>query len=211
MQAILVQMDLDNALFGFKNCSQLEIKRRNNEGIRKLYLKFIFWITVFKMFWRRSSSLCYGKNWNNCARRRVLLANCTWSIIFILIVWRNVRLLNLAVFKENVVDLKTFEVKYDKEGLDLTLLCLLPASYILFRNTFLFSHDTLNIEDVMMLFIQMRRWSISFEFGLMEIALFVDDSGRSKSRSNLTNKIYNYYKRNGHLVRDCLNCRIMKN
>lgn len=51
----------------------------------------------------------------------------------------------LALFKEIVVNLETLEVKYDEEDLALILLCLLSTS---FRDTILYSRDTLTMEEV---------------------------------------------------------------
>ena len=50
---------------------------------------------------------------------------------------------HLTVFKENVYDLETMEVKYDEEDLGLILLCSLSYSYSTFRDTILYSLDTL--------------------------------------------------------------------
>ena len=54
----------------------------------------------------------------------------------------------LTVFKEIVSYLKTVEVKYNENDLGLILLCLLPSSYVTFRDTILYSHDTLTLEEV---------------------------------------------------------------
>jgi len=40
------------------------------------------------------------------------------------------------------------EVKYGKEDLGLILLCSLPSSYSNFRDTILYSHDTLTLNEV---------------------------------------------------------------
>ena len=50
---------------------------------------------------------------------------------------------HLSVFKEIVSDLQSMEVDYDDEDLALILLCSLPSSFTNFRNTLLYSHDTL--------------------------------------------------------------------
>ena len=46
------------------------------------------------------------------------------------------------------MDLETLEVKYDEQYLGLILLCSLPASYANFRDTVLYSHDALTINEV---------------------------------------------------------------
>ena len=40
------------------------------------------------------------------------------------------------------------EVKYDEKDLALILLCLLPPSYSNFRDTILYSYNTISMEDV---------------------------------------------------------------
>ena len=51
-------------------------------------------------------------------------------------------------FKELVVDLKTLEVKYEEEHLELILLCSLPVSYVTFRDMILYSRDTLTLNEI---------------------------------------------------------------
>ena len=55
---------------------------------------------------------------------------------------------HLTTFKEIVADLQTLEVKYEDEDLGLILLCSLPASYATFRDTILYSRDTLTLDEV---------------------------------------------------------------
>ena len=55
---------------------------------------------------------------------------------------------HLIVSKEIVSDLETIEVKYNEEDLGLILLCSLPSLYTTFRDTILYSHDTLTLEEV---------------------------------------------------------------
>ena len=51
-------------------------------------------------------------------------------------------------FKEIVADLETLEVKYEEEYLGLMLLYLLPNSFATFRDTILYSRDTLTVNKV---------------------------------------------------------------
>ena len=55
---------------------------------------------------------------------------------------------HLTIFKEIIYDLETIEVKYDEEDLYLILLFLLPFSYANLRDTILYSHGTLTLDDV---------------------------------------------------------------
>ena len=55
---------------------------------------------------------------------------------------------HLMTFKEIVADLETLEVKYEEEDIGLMLLCSLPNSYATFRDTILYNHDTLILNEV---------------------------------------------------------------
>ena len=55
---------------------------------------------------------------------------------------------HIMTFKEIVIDLETLEVRYEEEDLGLMLLCLLPNSYANFRDTILYSRDTLTLNEV---------------------------------------------------------------
>src|SRR5438132_1885601 len=55
---------------------------------------------------------------------------------------------HLSTFKEIVSDLNAMEVKFNDEDLALMLLCSLPPLYSNFRDTILYSHDTLTLSEV---------------------------------------------------------------
>jgi hypothetical protein len=55
---------------------------------------------------------------------------------------------HLSVFREIVADLQSMEVTYDDEDLGLILLCSQPGSFANFRDTILYSRDTLTMNDV---------------------------------------------------------------
>ena len=55
---------------------------------------------------------------------------------------------HLTVFKEIIADLEALEVQDDEDDLGLILLCLLPSSYSTFRDTILYSCDTLTLDEV---------------------------------------------------------------
>ncbi|KAG8473757.1 hypothetical protein CXB51_035572 [Gossypium anomalum] len=54
----------------------------------------------------------------------------------------------LTVFKEILSNLEAMEVQYDKEDLGLILVCSLPPSYSTFRDTILYSHESLTVDEV---------------------------------------------------------------
>ncbi|KAF3665269.1 Retrovirus-related Pol polyprotein from transposon TNT 1-94 [Capsicum annuum] len=116
---------------------------------------------------------------------------------------------HLSIFKEIVSDLETLEVKYDEEDLGLILLCSFPASYTTFRDTILYSHDTLTIDEVYdELFFKKKikhlvNGSKTQEDGLIvqgrtrERNSGVGDRFRSKSKNR--KKTCNYCKKKGHI------------
>ncbi|KAG8478589.1 hypothetical protein CXB51_028432 [Gossypium anomalum] len=55
---------------------------------------------------------------------------------------------HLTVFKEILSNLEAIEVQYDKEDLGLILLCSLPPSYTTFRDTILYSRESLTVDEV---------------------------------------------------------------
>ncbi|KAG8491535.1 hypothetical protein CXB51_014880 [Gossypium anomalum] len=55
---------------------------------------------------------------------------------------------NLTVFKEILSNMEAMEVQYDKEDLRLILLCSLPPSYLTFRDTILYSGESLIVDEV---------------------------------------------------------------
>ena len=55
---------------------------------------------------------------------------------------------HISEFKEIISDLAAMEVKYEEEDTALTLLCSLPSSYTNFRDTILYSRDTLTLNEV---------------------------------------------------------------
>ncbi|KAG8491179.1 hypothetical protein CXB51_014423 [Gossypium anomalum] len=55
---------------------------------------------------------------------------------------------HLTVFKEILSNLEAMKVQYDKEDLWLFLLCWLPPSYSTFRDTILYSRESLTVEEV---------------------------------------------------------------
>ena len=113
---------------------------------------------------------------------------------------------HLIVFKEIVSDLEAMEVKYDDKDLALILLCCLPTSYSTFRDTILYSRDTLTLAKVYDALFSKEKIDKqlleTFENqgeGLLIRGRILDRnySGKGKSRSKSKNKekFYNYYKK----------------
>ncbi|KAG8496510.1 hypothetical protein CXB51_008987 [Gossypium anomalum] len=54
----------------------------------------------------------------------------------------------LTMFKEILSNLEAMEIQYDKEDLGLILLCSLPPSYSTFRDTILYSRESLTVDEI---------------------------------------------------------------
>ena len=106
------------------------------------------------------------------------------------------------------------EVKYDEEDLGLILLCSLPTSFATFRDTILYSRDSLTLDEVYdALFSKekMDKLVVGSETkaeGLVargrpqERNSGGDGRGRSKSRNN-KDKTCRYCKKKGHILPEC--------
>ena len=120
---------------------------------------------------------------------------------------------HLITFKEIVTNLETLEVKCEEEDLGLMLLCLLPKSYATFRDTILYSFDTLTLnegyealfskEKLKQLIVGPEAHGDSlFVRGRSQEKNFGEEQGkRSKSRNS--NKTCNYCKKKGHIKKEC--------
>ncbi|KAG8498844.1 hypothetical protein CXB51_005680 [Gossypium anomalum] len=132
MQAVLAQMDLEDALLGIdkmpstltdeekKRCDEREDCRCIMEEARtNMYVE-----NSNKQVAYEAASLCSSFG-GRCV--------CT-------------RTLNSV--KEILSNLEAMEVQYDKEDLGLILLCSLPPSYSTFRDTILYSRESLTVDEV---------------------------------------------------------------
>jgi len=121
---------------------------------------------------------------------------------------------HLIVFKEIVSDLEAMEVKYDDKDLALILLCCLPTSYSTFRDTILYSRDTLTLAKVYDALFSKEKIDKQL-LGTSENqgeSLLIrrrthdrNSSGRGKNRSKFRNKekVCNYYKKKRHIKKEC--------
>ena len=116
---------------------------------------------------------------------------------------------HLTTFKEIVADLETLEVNNKEEDLGLMLLCSLPNSYVIFKDTILYSRDTLTLNEVYEAFFSKEKMKqLIVRHG---DSLFVHGRPQEKnsskeqkkmSKSMNSNKIYNYYKKKGHIKKE---------
>ncbi|KAG8477522.1 hypothetical protein CXB51_031082 [Gossypium anomalum] len=131
---------------------------------------------------------------------------------------------HLTVFKEILSNLEAIEVQYDKEDLGLILLCSLPSSYSTFRDTVLYSCESLTVDkvyDSLTSYDKMKHIVVKPDSQRESlIARERQDqnadndrgrtqernpSGKSKGRSKSSNrgKTCNFCKKKGHIKSEC--------
>lgn len=120
---------------------------------------------------------------------------------------------HLTMFKDIIVDLEVMEVKYDEGDLGLILLCSLPSSYATFRDTILYSCDTLTLDEVFdALFSKEKMKQLVSGYEAQGEGLFVhgrpQEQGfgnpqRAGSKFRNAEKTCNYCKQKGHIKTNC--------
>ncbi|KAG8478363.1 hypothetical protein CXB51_028111 [Gossypium anomalum] len=128
MQAVLAQMDLEDALLGIdkmpSTLTDEEKKRKDRKALTQLHLHLSNEILQDVMKEKTAARL-YAHRLEEGASVHE----------------------HLTVFKEILSNLEAMEVQYDKEDLGLILLCSLPPSYSTFRDTILYSRESLTVDE----------------------------------------------------------------
>ena len=152
MRAILTQADVDDALdkFGNKDSKSWtdDEKKKDRKALTQIQLQLLNNILQHCLqektaaaLWLKLESICMSKDLTSKMHLKMKLYTHKLqeggSVIN-----------HLSVFKEIVSDLQSMEVDYDDEDLCLILLCSLPSSFSNFRDTLLYSHDTLTLDEV---------------------------------------------------------------
>ena len=142
------QMDLDDALLGIDKMSSSltkeEKERKDSKAPSQIHLHLSNQILQGKTtdaLWLKLEELCMMKSIKSKLhlKQRLYLHGMAEGTSLEE---------HLTTFKEIVTDLETLEVKYVGEDLGLMLLCLLPNLYVNFRDTILYSRDTLTLNEV---------------------------------------------------------------
>ena len=125
-----------------------------------------------------------------------------------------------TTFKEIIANLETLEVKYEDEDLGLMLSCLLPNSYATFRDTILYSLDTLTLNEVYEALLSKEKMKqLIVRPKAHEDSLFVrgrpqkknyGEEQRKMSKSKNFNKIYNYCNKKDH-IKECFKLKNKEN
>ncbi|KAG8501790.1 hypothetical protein CXB51_004790 [Gossypium anomalum] len=152
MQAVLAQMDLEDALLGIdkmpSTLTDEEKKRKDRKALTQLHLHLSNEILQDVMkektaaaLWKRLEQICMSKTLTSKFHMKQRL------YAHRLEEGASVHE-HLTVFKEILSNLEAMEVQYDKEDLGLILLCSLPPSYSTFRDTILYSRESLTVDEV---------------------------------------------------------------
>ncbi|KAG8473469.1 hypothetical protein CXB51_035771 [Gossypium anomalum] len=204
MQAVLAQMDLEDALLGIdKMPSTLTDEEKKQKTAAAL--------------WKRLEQICMSKTLTSKLHMKQRL------YAHRLEEGASVHE-HLTVFKEILSNLEAMEVQYDKEDLGLILLCSLPPSYSTFRDTILYSRESLTVDEVydsLTSYDKMKHLVVKPDSqgdGLIirerQDRNADDDRGRtqernprgkSKGRSKSSNrgKTCNFCKKKGHIKSEC--------
>jgi hypothetical protein len=217
MRAVLAQMDLDDALLGFKKMpsswSEAEKERKDRKALSQIHLHLSNEILqdVVKektaaALWLKLEQICMTKSLTSKLHLKQRLYSHRLTEGMSLEDY-------LTKFKELVSDLESLEVKYDDEDLGLILLCSLPSSYDTFRDTIMYSRDTLSLSEVYEALYSKARMKLLvtgsesqgeglFVRGRTQEKNFgIENRGRSKSKYK--NKFCNYCKKKGHTKSEC--------
>ncbi|KAG8472328.1 hypothetical protein CXB51_035360 [Gossypium anomalum] len=151
MQTVLAQMDLEDALLGIdkmpSTLTDEEKKRKDRKALKQLHLHLSNEILQDVMkektataLWKRLEQICMSKTLTSKLHmKQRLYAHRLEEGASIHE--------HLTVFKEILSNLEAMEVQYDKEDLGLILLCSLPPSYSAFRDTILYSRESLTVDE----------------------------------------------------------------
>ena len=152
MRVVLVQMDPDEALLGLDKMSSSLTKedkeRKDHKALSHIHLHLLNQILqdvlkekIVDPLWLKLEELCMTKRLTSKLHlKQRLHSHCMAEGTSLEE--------HLTTFKEIVADLETLEVKYEEEDLGLILLCSLPNSYATFKDTILYSRDTLTLNEV---------------------------------------------------------------
>jgi len=152
MRAILTHAEWDDALDGFggKNTTDWSDaeRRKDHKALCQIHLHLsnsilqeVLKETTAAELWLKLEQLCVTKDLTSKMHLKQKL--------FLHKMQDGGKVLDhLSEFKEIVADLESMEVKYGEEDLSLILLSSLPCSYSNFRDTILYSHDTLTLNEV---------------------------------------------------------------
>ncbi|KAG8500899.1 hypothetical protein CXB51_002904 [Gossypium anomalum] len=152
MQVVLAQIDLEDALLGIdkmpSTLTNEEKKPKDRKSLTQLHLYLSNEILQDMMkekttaaLWKRLEQICMSKTLTS----KLHMKQCLYAYRLEEGAFVHE---HLTVFKEILSNLEAVEVRYDKENLSLILLCLLLPSYSTFKDTILYSRESLTVDEV---------------------------------------------------------------
>ncbi|KAK5771758.1 hypothetical protein PVK06_048000 [Gossypium arboreum] len=150
MQAVLIQMDLEDTLLGIDNMPSILTDEE-----KKLMKK-----KTVTALWKKLEQICMSKTLTSKLHMKQRLYAHRWE--------EGVSVHeHLTVFKEILSNLEAIEIQYDKENPGLILFCSLPPSYSTFRDRILCSRESLTVDefyDFLTLYDKMKNLVVKTEF-----------------------------------------------
>lgn len=212
MRAVLAQLDLDDALLGIDIMLAVmtaeEKRRKDRKALSQIHLHLSneILLEVVKeksaaALWSKLEQLCMKKSLTSKLHLKQRLYSHRFTEGGSLEG-------HLSVFKEIVTDLETIDVEYDEEDLGLILLCSLPLSYVTFRDTILYSRDTLTIDEVYDALYSNEKikhlvvGSEAHGEGLVVRKRKIGSHGRSRIKDSNSGMVCWYCNNKGHMKRD---------
>jgi len=224
MRDILIQMDLHKALLGFEKMpaswdeEEKEMKDLKALSQIRLHLSNDVLQDVLKektaaALWLKLEQLLMTKSLPNKLHLKQRLFNLK-------MIEGGSLAEHISTFKELVNNLENMDVKYEDEDLALFLLSSLPEAYSNFRDTIIYSRDTLVLDEVFTALDSKEKMKhitgsrdASAE-GLQARGYKASDRGRypqpsseANSKSEGRRKFCNYCKKKGHEIEDCFKLR----
>ncbi|KAG8499283.1 hypothetical protein CXB51_005781 [Gossypium anomalum] len=228
MQEVLAEMDLEDALLGIdkmpSTLTDEENKHKDRKALTQLHLHLsneilqdVMKEKIVTALWKRLEQICMSKTLTSKLHMKQRL------YAHRLEKGASVHE-HLTVFKEILSNLEAMEVQYDKEDLGLILLCSLPPSYSTFRDTILYSRESLTVDEVynsLTSYDKIKHLVVKLDSqGESLIARGRQDRntdndrgrtqeqnlcGKSNGRSKSSNrdKTCNFCKKKGHIKSDC--------
>ncbi|KAG8492194.1 hypothetical protein CXB51_009888 [Gossypium anomalum] len=209
MQAVLAQMDLEDALLGIdkmpSTLTDEEKKRKDRKVLTQLHLHLsnkilqdVMKEKIAAALWKRLEQICMSKTLTSKLHMKHRLY-------------------------AHRLEEEAMEVQYDKEDLGLILLCSLPLSYSTFRDMILYSRESLfdKVYDSLTSYDKMKHLVVKLDSQRESlIARRRQDRnadndrgrtqewnphGKSKGRSKSSNrgKTCNFCKKKGHIKSEC--------
>ena len=216
MRDVLIQLELDEALLGVdKMPATLSADEKIKKDLKaqsqiRLHLSHDVLQDVLKetsaaAIWLKLEQLLMTKSLPNKLHLKQRL-------FYLKMVEGSSLSCHLSTFKELVCNLENMDMTYEDDDLALFLLTSLPDSYSHFRDTIMYSRDTLVLDDVIVALDSKDKMKQIANVTKAAEGLSVrgrqterdfKSPGRSRSKSKVKRKFCNFCKKKGHIIDEC--------